>query len=129
MVYIIYMNTHLPIPLKGAIIYEDTKLYACLANEPIVNGHTVVVWKDPVPDLHLLNTKEYEYLMDRVEKVRNAMLKALHIEKVYLVYMDEIRQVHWHLIPRYNEKGYNVFCHAPTKLTDVSFAKKIKDKL
>ena len=93
----------LPKPHKNAIIYEDKKLYACLANEPIVKGHTVIVWKNKISDLHLLSRKDYEYLMDRMNEIRTAMLKALKIKKVYLVYMDEIKQVHWHLVPRYDE--------------------------
>ena len=53
------MNNKLPKPHKNAIIYEDDKLYACLANYPITRGHTVVVWKDTVEDLHLLSRNEY----------------------------------------------------------------------
>jgi len=30
-------------PYENAMIYEDKKLYACLTNEPIIEGHTVVV--------------------------------------------------------------------------------------
>jgi len=33
----------LPEPYKNAIIYDDEKLYTCLANNPLVEGHTVVV--------------------------------------------------------------------------------------
>ena len=40
----------LPKPYENAIIYEDKKLYACLANEPIIEGHTVVVWKKKISD-------------------------------------------------------------------------------
>ena len=94
----------LPKPYKQAIIYDDSKLYVCLANYPIVKGHTVVVWKKNISDLHKLSKKDYEYLMDKVDETRNAMMKTLKVKKVYLMYMDEINQVHWHLIPRYNEK-------------------------
>ena len=119
----------LPKPFKEAIIYEDKKVYACLANYPIVKGHTVVVWKKQVRDLHLLSKKNYEYLMDKVDEVRNAILKTLKLKKVYLIYMDEINQVHWHLIPRYNEKGYNVLKHKPSKLKDFSLVNTIKNNL
>lgn len=119
----------LPKPSKKAIIYEDNRVYACLANYPLVKGHTVVVWKKKVKDLHLLSKKDYEYLMDKVDEVRTALLKTLKLKKVYLVYMDEINQVHWHLIPRYNEKGYNVLKHKPSKLKDFSLADKIKKNL
>lgn len=123
------LNFMLPRPYKNAIIYEDRKLYACLANEPIVDGHVVVVWKSRVSDLHLLSRKDYEYLMDRVDEIRNAILKALKVEKVYLIYMDEIKQVHWHLVPRYKEKGFKNLTHKPGKIKDFSLDDKIRGYL
>lgn len=115
----------LPNPIEGSIIFEDKYLYACLANFPITNGHCVVIWKDDVPDIHLLKRSEYEHLMNIVDQTRNALMKTLGVEKVYLMYMDEIRHVHWHLIPRYDEEGYNVLKHSPKSLSDVSLAKDI----
>ncbi len=123
------MNTGLPEPIDGAMIYEDSKLYVCLANYPIAKGHTVVVWKDSVADLHMLSKEEYEYLMDKVDEVRNALLETLNLEKVYLMYMDEVNQVHWHLVPRYNEKGFNVLQHEPSNLEDPSLALEISNNL
>ena len=123
------MDNGLPVPKQGSIIYEDDKLYACLANHPITEGHTVVVWKDRVEDLHLLKREEYEYLMDKIDDIRDALLETLDIEKVYLVYMDETRQVHWHLIPRYDEKGFNMLAHSPSELKDLSLAEKIQANL
>jgi diadenosine tetraphosphate (Ap4A) HIT family hydrolase len=119
----------LPKPFKEAIIYEDKKLYACLANYPIVKGHTIIVWKKKAKDLHLLSKRDYEYLMDKVDEIRNALLKTLKLKKVYLIYMDETNQVHWHLIPRYNEQGYDILKHKPSKLKDFSLANKIKSNL
>jgi len=101
---------------KELIFYEDKKVYACLARYPIVRGHVVVVWKKNVSDLHLLNKRDYEHLMNVVDKVRNSMLKVLKVKKVYLIYMDEAKHVHWHLIPRYNEMGFNVLRHKPGKI-------------
>ena len=126
---IVIMKLQLPKPYKGAIIYEDKKLYICLANFPVTKGHTIIVWKKPVLDLHLLVRKDYEYLMDKVDEARNALLKTLKIKKVYLVYMDEINHVHWHLIPRYDEQGFDVLAHKPKKLKDFSLARKIKNNL
>jgi len=123
------MKSNLPKPLSKAMIYEDSKLYVCLANYPVIKGHTVVVWKKPVKDLHLLSKRKYRYLMEKVDEVRNALLKTLKIKKVYLVYMDEVNQVHWHLIPRFNKKGFDVFKHKPSKLKDFSLTKKIISNL
>lgn len=119
----------LPKPIPEAMIYEDDKLYCCLANFPIAKGHVVIVWKAPVKDLHLLAEGDYDYLMDKVDQVRNAMLKALGVEKVYLLYMDETNQVHWHLVPRYNEQGCNILIHEPRELKDSSLADRIKGEL
>lgn len=116
----------LPTPLEGAMIYEDKNLYVCLANFPLTTGHTVVVWKENVADLHLLKRHQYESLMDAVDQARNALMSALSLEKVYLMYMDEINHVHWHLVPRYNELGVNALTHNPTPLLDTSLADIIK---
>ena len=116
-------------PNKKFIVYEDVKLYVCLATYPITKGHTIVVWKNNVKDLHLLSKKDYEYLMDMVDEVRNALIKTLDVKKVYLIYMDEAKHVHWHLIPRYNIKGYDILKHKPIKLRDFTLVKKIKRNL
>ena len=67
--------------------------------------------------------------MNKIDKVRNTMLKTLKIKKVYLLYINEVNQVHWHLIPRYNEKGFDIFEHKPKKLRDFSLVEKIKKNL
>lgn len=123
------MKPGLPKPYPQAILYEDRWLYVCLANFPIVPGHTVVVWKNDVADLHLLSKKDYERLMDTVDAVRTALIKALKVQKVYLVYMDEVRHVHWHLVPRYNEQGFTMLTHKPKKLNDFSLVEPIKKQL
>jgi histidine triad (HIT) family protein len=123
------MHPKLPKPLPKTILYEDEKLYACLASHPITRGHVVVVWKDNISDLKRLAERDYDYLMDTVNVVRNAMLRALKIKKIYLIYMDEVRHVHWHLIPRYNEKGYDIFLHKPKEETDFSLTPKIRASL
>jgi len=123
------MRQTLPQPSPQAILYEDDLLYACLASYPVTPGHVVVVWKKDVSDLRRLSERDYDYLMDTVNTVRTAMIKALKIKKVYLLYMDEARHVHWHLVPRYNEKGFDVFLHTPSQSKDFSLAPKIKRHL
>ena len=120
------MSNSLPKPHKEALIYESDKLYICLANYPLTKGHTVVVWKEDIVDLHLLKEGDYDYIMDVVDATRDALLKTLGIEKVYLLYMDEVRHVHWHLLPRYNERGYDIFLHKPKILKDFSLAAAIR---
>lgn len=119
----------LPEPFDGAIFYEDEQVYACLANYPKTRGHSVVVWKENVDDLHVLSRDDYEHLMDVVDDVRDVLLDVLDLEKVYLVYMDETEHVHWHLVPRYDEKGFNVLEHDPDELEDFELARSIESNL
>lgn len=109
-----------------SVVYEDKYLYVCLALYPLVTGHTVVVWKKDVADLRDLTCQQYEHLMHTVDLVRDALLTALKVKKVYLMYMDEVKHVHWHLVPRFNEKGFDVFAHTPKKTKDFSLALKIR---
>lgn len=119
----------LPKPSKKSIIYDDENLYVCLAKFPITKGHTIVVCKKEFSDLKLLPDRDYDYLMDTVFATRNALIKTLGVKKVYLVYMDEANQVHWHLIPRYKEKGFDVFRNNPEALKHFLLAEKIKKNL
>jgi len=113
-------------PHKQALIYEDKKLYAFLASYPKTRGHIIVAWKKNVSDLSRMKKKHYQLLMNVVDRTRDAMLKVLKIKKVYLLYMDELNHVHWHLIPAYDEKGFLLLSHKPKKLSDHSLAKEIK---
>lgn len=111
---------------KKSIIYEDDILYVCLAKYPITAGHTIVVFKQNVSDLSKLPDRDYDYLMDTVFAARNALMKTLKVKKVYLVYMDETKHVHWHLIPRYKEKGFDAFKNQAFAAKDFSLSEKIK---
>ena len=119
----------LPKPLKGAVFYEDSKVYCCLANSHITKGQVIVVWKKKVKDLHYLKMMDYEHLMDVVDEVRDVMLKVLKVKKVYLLYMDEVNHVHWHLVPVYNKKGLLVFDNKPRKLDDLSLVEKLRKRM
>ncbi len=113
-------------PPKEAIYYEDDKVYVCLASFPITKGHSVVVWKDRKEDIQKLERQDYEYLMDVVELARKTLRESYDLEKVYLLYLDEIKHVHWHLVPRYDEEGFNVLSHTPKEINDFSDTEKLR---
>lgn len=115
-----YNEQMLLTPPPEAIFYETDTLYACLASYPLTAGHTIVAWKQSVADLNALSCDEYAELMEAVDIVRDALLAVLGVEKVYLMYMDEVKHVHWHLVPRYDEAGLNVFKHTPEETKDFS---------
>jgi diadenosine tetraphosphate (Ap4A) HIT family hydrolase len=117
----------LPEAPKESIFYEDSWLYICLSFAPITKGHTIIAWKQPAPDLKILSDDEYDYLMEVVDVTRDALLKVLGVEKVYLIYMDEAKQVHWHLVPRYNEEGFNIFAHEAQRIDDFPLAPVLRE--
>ncbi len=114
----------LPKPKRGSIFYKDDKVYACLAFEPIVEGHTIVAWKkEQVEDASRLSPEDYQYLMSKVNMVRRALMQHYDAPKVYLAYLDETGDVHWHLFPRKKDdcvKGFILMCQKAGKLKDLS---------
>ena len=111
-----------PEPQEGSIFYEDDFVYACLAFDPITEGHTIVVWKNGVFDLNILSPKEYNYLMKKIFRIRKVLMDIYKTDKVYLVYLDEKNYVHWHLFPRKPDglKGFKLLSQKHGKLTDLS---------
>jgi diadenosine tetraphosphate (Ap4A) HIT family hydrolase len=117
------------IPPPSALIYDSELVYAALASYPLTKGHTVVVWKKQVSDLGKLTPEEYAYLMLTVDKVRNVLMQVLNVKKVYLFYMDEVKHVHWHLIPRYNFMGMSLLKNEPKQIITFPLATKLRHKL
>lgn len=107
----------LPNPPQEAIYYEDERVYVCLASFPMTKGHSVVVWKERKEDIQALDKEQYDYLMDIVEMTRKALREFYGVDKAYLLYLDEIKHVHWHVVPRYEEKGFNALTHMPEQIS------------
>lgn len=90
-----------PDPMPGSVFYECEFTYACLAFEPISEGHTVVVWKAGVKDFNDLSMQESVLLMKVVKIVRQALLDNYPTDNVYITCLNADRFVHFHLIPYY----------------------------
>lgn len=116
-------------PPENSVFYETDLVYAALAQHPISRGHTIVAWKKPISDLGAMDAKDYAYLMLTVDKVRNALLKVLGVQKVYLMYMDEVKHVHWHLIPRYHLMGFALLRARPKKQLTFPLAARLRKSL
>ena len=111
-----------PEPKEGSVFYEDKKTYACLAFHPIVEGHTILAWKEDVEDINDLSEEDYLYLASIVYKVRRCLLGVYGTDKVYVAYLDEFRHVHFHLFPRNpgGEIGFGLMVKPHGELTDLS---------
>ena len=118
-----------PEPKKGTVFYEDDKLRACLAFDPIIKGHSILEWKEHIEDLNDLNLEDYSYLMDFVYKIRDALKKAYNVPKVYVAYLDESCHVHFHFFPRKDNDisgFYLMCCKKPKVPIDFPIVPKLK---
>ncbi len=113
---------------KNSIIFEDNRVMIALAYEPITKGHCVVIWKTGEEDICKLSIEDYEYLMDVVDVTRDSLREFYNLEKVYLMYLDEVNWVHWHLIPRYDEKGFNILKHKPERINVFEDTQELAEK-
>jgi diadenosine tetraphosphate (Ap4A) HIT family hydrolase len=120
-----------PGPKKGSVFYEDEKVYACLAFEPVVDGHAVVsVKRTDINDIGKLPKEERLHLLKLVfEAVRPALIECYRVEKVYVVYIDELCHPHFHLYPRKRgeKQGFYLMTGQFKKLTDLSTIPRLHD--
>lgn len=95
--------------LRGEIpaikVYEDEKTLAFMDIMPQADGHTLVIPKTPAVTLLDLPADELAYTMQIVQKVAQAMKKALQVEGIVLMQLSgeqagqTVPHVHFHLIP------------------------------
>lgn len=111
-------------PMAGSVFYEDARVYARLATDRIVEGHSVLAWKKQhFEDLSYLSAEDYQYMMSKLRMVRSALAKFYKAPKVYLAYLDELGDVHWHLFLRKQDdyvKGFLLMVQPSEKLADIS---------
>lgn len=118
-----------PKPNRQTLLFQDRRLYVCLASQPFADGHVIVVWKKNVADLHALSCREYAHLMHVVDAVRDAMLKFFKTKKVYLIYMDEFQHVHWHLLPRFAARGFKIVLHQRPRQPNLANAAELRRQI
>lgn len=91
--------------LPAIKVYEDERTLAFMDIMPQADGHTLVIPKTPAVTLLDLPADELAYTMQIVQKVAQAMKKALQVEGIVLMQLSgeqagqTVSHVHFHLIP------------------------------
>ena len=86
-------------------VYEDGDVIAFLDANPVSKGHTLVVPKEHVDDIH--NSKHMEYMWRPLVKVSNAVRDAFGAEGVNIAQNNgekagqEVFHLHFHVTPIY----------------------------
>lgn len=90
--------------VKGEVpsykIAEDERYYAFLDINPLQEGHTLVIPKEPVDYIFDIEDEEYKGLWAFAKKVAHAVGKAIPCERVGVAVIGlEVAHAHIHLIP------------------------------
>ncbi|WP_026470309.1 HIT family protein [Alkanindiges illinoisensis] len=86
-------------------VYEDDKTLAFMDIMPQADGHTLVIPKEPAETLMDLSPESAAYTINIVQKVGNAIKKALGSEGIVLMQLNgskagqTVPHIHFHLIP------------------------------
>jgi histidine triad (HIT) family protein len=89
-------------------IYEDDQVFAFLDNNPITEGHTLVIPKLHIKDIHELNNTELTgKLMETTKKIANQLKDNLHYKGVMIMELNgepqEVPHLHFHVFGRDQE--------------------------
>lgn len=95
--------------LRGEIpcikVYEDDNTLAFMDIMPQGDGHTLVIPKEPAVTLLDLSAESAAHTINIVQKVGNAIKKALNAEGIVLMQLNgasagqTVPHIHFHLIP------------------------------
>jgi histidine triad (HIT) family protein len=87
-------------------VYEDEKVIAFLDAEPVSRGHTLVVPKEHVENIH--EASGMDYMWDSLVKVSNAVEEAFGAEGINIAQNNgekagqEVFHLHFHVTPVYD---------------------------
>ena len=89
-------------------VYEDTQTLAFLDIMPSVDGHTLVIPKEPAENIHDVSPEAAAALIVTTQKVAKAVQKALAAPGIMLVQLNgaaagqSIPHIHFHILPRHH---------------------------
>ena len=94
--------------LPNVTIFEDANTLAFLDIMPSVEGHTLVIPKEPAESIHDLSPEGAAALIVTTQKVARAVQKALAAPGVMLVQLNgaaagqSVPHIHFHILPRHH---------------------------
>lgn len=107
-------------PPENNVFYEDNFCCAWLVSEAVAEGHTIVALKEEITDINNIPLADYKVLAEIIYFVRDALIKVFKVDNVYILYINDRKRVHFHLIPRAKGgvEGLKLLTQAPHQLSD-----------
>ena len=110
-------------------VYEDEKVLAFLDTNPVSKGHTLVIPKEHVDDIH--GAQQMEYMWKPLVKVSNAVKESFDAEGVNIAQNNgekagqEVFHLHFHITPIYNGNELDIIYN----LSDLEKGEKISEEI
>jgi histidine triad (HIT) family protein len=92
-------------------IFENDSCYAFLDIFPANRGHTLVIPKKHVKDIHEADSKTYSQVAETAKHVADLLTERLHSEGTTIFQMSReagwqtVFHLHMHVIPRWSDDG------------------------
>ncbi len=119
--------------IPGNIVYETENVVAFLDANPVSKGHTLVVPKKHVEDIH--GAENMDYLMDALVKVSDAVEEAFDPEGINIAQNNgeaagqEIFHLHFHVTPIYEGDELEVTYNRKEMNNGEEIAEKIRQRI
>ena len=119
--------------IPGNIVYETENVVAFLDANPVSKGHTLVVPKKHVEDIH--GASDMDYLMDALVEVSDALEEAFDPEGINIAQNNgeaagqEIFHLHFHVTPIYEGDELEVTYNRKEMNNGEEIAEKIRQRI
>lgn len=114
-------------------VYEDENVKAFLDTNPVSKGHTLVIPKEHVDDIH--SAEQMEYMWKPLVKVSNAVKESFDAEGVNIAQNNgakagqEVFHLHFHITPIYNGNELDITYNRSNLEKGEKISEEIKQKL
>jgi len=100
--------------IPAAVVYEDSDFIGFLDINPRSKGHTLIIPKKHYPTLLDMNEDDLQKLGIVLKHVANHVMNVLNAKGFNVLNNNGesagqvVKHVHFHIIPRYEEKGHSL---------------------
>lgn len=115
--------------IPAFVLYEDEQTLAFLDHNPVTEGHTLVITKQPIDHLDDCPPELHRAIFETVHKLSKHLKKKLYAKRIALVvHGEEVPHAHIHLVPMYTGKELSL-ANRTDAIANASKLLKVQKKL
>ncbi len=110
--------------LPSAVVYETAEVFAFLDINPLTQGHTLIIPKQHAETIFDMSATSSQAIFEAIQHVGRSLMESLSadglnvLQNNYAASGQEVGHVHWHLIPRKNNDGVQLWTKKPSPNKD-----------